>query len=481
MKIRITLQFIPFVILLISAISLHAQNNVPSLSQPLTLQQCVEYALKNNIQVKQSELNVELSNINYLQSRAAVLPSLNANASHYYNFGRTIDPFTNQFATNTVQSDNFSITGSITLFSGFQNYNTILQNNYDYLASKYDLDRMRNDISLNVATAYLQILFNTELLAISQAQVGITKQQQERTKKLVEAGSVAKGNLLDIDAQYASEEVAVINAQNQLTLSYLTLSQLLELSSADKLTIVTPDLTMPSEDLIAVTPQQVFDASVKTYPAVKTAEFRLLSTQKSLAIAKGGISPRLSLNGSLGTGYSGASKEIAHIVPTKTYVGTTVKGDAVFIDDYKYDMQAIPFNTQLDRNINKSIGLNLTIPLFNRLQTYSAINRAKITEKNAELTLQLSKNQLNKSIQQAYADAVAALKKYNAGLKALVSAEEAFKYSEQRFTVNIINAVDYDIAKNKVTKAKSDLLQAKFDFIFKLKILDFFQGKALTL
>jgi outer membrane protein len=457
-----------------------AQNDIDP-TQPLTLQQCIQYAQAHNIQVKQSDLNLQLQDAALMQSKASVLPSLNANASHSYNFGRTIDPFTNQFATNKVVSDNFSISGNLTLFSGFQNFNTILQNNYNYLSAKYDLEKMKNDIALSVATNYLQILFNMELMKIAQAQVDITKQQVDRTQKMVDAGSLPKANLYEIQSQLASEELTLVNAQNQYDLSLLNLQQLLELQTP--VTIVKPDIGAPTGNLLGSDPSQIFNTAVTNLPEIKSSEYKLLSAQKGVKIAYGGIYPHLTLSGSYGTGYSGASKELDGLPVITGYdtTGLTTGGDYVLIPTYDYHYKVKSFSDQVHDNLNKSIGLFLTVPLFNRLNNKTSITRSKISVMNAELSLQLAKNQLQKSIQQAYADASAAYKKYNASQKAVDAISESFKYMEQRYNVNLISTVEFNDAKNKLLKAQSDLLQAKYDYIFKVKILDFYQGKPLTL
>ena len=469
------------IVLVLFTSGIFAQTKEIDVSMPLTLQECVEYAQAHNIQVKQSELNLELQNASYIQSKAGILPSLNANASHTLNFGRTIDPFTNQFATNQVVSDNFSISGSLTLFSGFMNFNTILQSNYNYLAGKYDLAKMRNDIALSVATNYLQILFNEELLKVSQAQVNITKLQVDRTKKMVDAGALPKGNLFDIQAQLAAEELNLVNAQNQLDISSLGLQQLLELQTP--VTIAHPDLPTPSGTMLTSTSSQIFGIAVANLPEIKSSEYKLLSAQKGVKLAVSGVYPHLTLSGSYGTGYSGASKELKGLPTFTGYDSTaiTTAGDWVLSPTFDYNYQTTPFDSQIKDNLNKSIGIFLTVPLFNKCSNKTNITKAKINVLNQELTLQLAKNQLQKSIQQAYADAGAALKKYNASQIAVDAMNESFKYTEQRYEVNMISSFDYNNAKNKLIKAQSDLLQAKYDYIFKLKILDFYQGKPLIL
>lgn len=452
-------------------------------NQVWTLEQCIDYALKNNIQIKQSELNADLSKVNLTQSQANLLPSLNANGSHSYNIGRTIDRFTNQFADAQVLSQNFSISTDVTLFSGLQNINTIQQNRYTYLANKYDIDKMKNDISLNIATAYLQVLFAMESATNAQNQMGITASVVERTKKLVDAGSAAKGALLDVEAQLASEELNYTNAQNQLNIAYLSLAQLLNLTSTENFTIAIPELNIANQPILETSTTQIYNTAVASLPEVKSAEFKLMSADKAVKAAWGGLSPRLSFSASYGTGYSGLSKRVTGAPTFQAYVPNgdiTSAGDTVYTPYFSNPAtEQIPYFDQYNNNVNKSFGFFLTVPLFNRLQTKTAIDRARIQKLNAELTVESTKQQIQKNIQQAYSDANAALKKYSASLKALNAMTESFKYTQQRFDVGLMNSNDYNDAKNKLIKSQSDLLQAKFDYIFKTKVLDFYQGKPL--
>ncbi len=464
----------------ISVLKINAQE--PVQAKTWTLEECIDYALKNNIQVKQSQLNNDLSHVNLVQSEGALLPSISGNASHSYNIGRTIDRFTNQFADSKVLSQNLYLSGDLTLFSGFQNINSIKENRYNYLASKYDIDKMKNDISLNIATAYLQVLYNIELLENAKNQMGLTDAQVERTKKLVEAGSAAKGSLLDIQAQLATEELNVTNAQNQLDISYLSLAQLLNLSSADGFSIVKPKIEGANESLVTSNPNQIFATASSNLPEIKSAELKVKSAKKAVDVAWGGLSPRLSFSASYGTGYSGASKQQVGS-PNLQYAPNgefTSGNDTVFAPyNANTNYQTIPSSEQFKNNVNKSFGFYLTVPIFNRLQTKTSIDRARIQKMSAELTVESTKLQIQKNIQQAYADANAGLKKYNASLKNVDAIQESFKYTEQKFNVGMVNTNDYNTAKNKLIKAQSDLLQAKYEFVFKTKVLDFYQGKPL--
>ncbi|MFH1003960.1 MAG: TolC family protein [Bacteroidota bacterium] len=459
---------------------LHAQT-----LQHWTLQQCIEYALVNNIQIKQNLLNVELSEAVLLQSKAQLLPSLNGNVSHNYNYGKKVDPFTNQFLSgNWMLSQDFSLSANATLFDGFQNLNTIKQNQYDLMASCSDVDKMRNDISLNIVSAYLQILFADELLTVAKSQIEITRLQTERIKKLVTAEIFPRGNLLDIEAQFASEELNMVNAENNLTLSYLNLVQILNLNTVVNFKIVRPEINMSAEPILNNNTIEIYNNALTTQPEIKSAEFRLKSSEKSLSVAKGGIYPRISLFAYYGTGYSEASKGLSGTPGVFGYIPNgdiTSAGDTVYSPQMLYNYSTIPFSEQINQNLNRSVGLHLSVPIFNNLQNKTSVVRAKISIENAKLSLQLVKDNLQKKIQQAYNDAVASLKKYHAADKAVTAIEEAFKYTEQKFNVGTITATDYGEAKNKLFKAKSELLQAKYDYVFKLKVLDFYQRKPITL
>lgn len=452
---------------------------------PMNLEECIEYALKNNIQIKQSVLNTELSHINLVQSQANLLPSLNANASHSYNYGRTIDRFTNQFATQQVLSQNLSLSSDITLFNGLQNINSIQQNKYDYTAGKYDVEKIRNDVSLNVASAYLQVLYAFEAVEIAGNQMGITRAQVDRTKKLVDAGAAAKGVLLDMQAQFASEELTFTSAQNQLDIAYLGLAQFLNLPGTEEFSIVKPELEIAGEALLASTTSQIYNAAVSNLPEMKSAEYKVKSSEKAVDVAWGGLSPRLSFSAAYGTGYSGLSQRVVSLPSFQGYAqdgSVTSSGDTVYSPFFSNAVtEKIPLADQYKDNVNKSFGFFLTVPIFNRLQTKTAIDRAHIQKLNAELAVESTRLQIQKNVQQAYADASAGLKKYAASLKAVEATKESFKYTEQKFNVGMLNTNDYNASKNKLVKAESDLLQSKYEYIFKTKVLDFYQGRPLKL
>ena len=466
----------------ITLISLIIVFSISSYSQKVwSLKDCIIYAFENNIQIKQSTLNTELNKNSVLQTKSALLPSLNANANNVYNYGRAIDPFTNDYTNNRVQSNNFYLQSSVTIFGGFKNLNTIKQAQYEYLASKYNLDKMRNDISLNIALAYLQVLYSQEILEVAKNQVLITAEQIKRTELLVSVGTLPNGSLLTIQSQGASEELQLVNSQNQLDIAILNLKQLLDISPSEPFEIEKPKIII-SDNLLKESSNDIFSKAVSLQPEIKSAELSLKSSITSLSIARGAMLPSLQLSGSLGTGYSSSAKIMDQVVISGTQVsGITASGENVFAPTFNYTYKTPTFNSQINDNLNKSIGLYLNIPIFNGLQVKNNINRAKIGQLSAELNLQQAQNQLRKTIEQAFADALAGMKKYQATEKNVSALEESFRYTQQRFDIGMLNSTDYNVAKNNLNKANSDLLQAKYDFIFRVKVLDFYQGNPIVL
>jgi outer membrane protein len=462
-------------ILVFSGFSLSAQK-------AWTLEDCIDHAFKNNIQIKQFMLGVESAEIGLTQSRMNMLPNLNGYVSHGWNWGQTIDRFTNQFATARVQSNNFYGQSSFTVFNGFQKMNTVRQNELDLMATKLDADNFMDDIALNIATAYLQILFAQELLEIAENQLDITNQQALRMEKLVTAGTLARGDLLVIEAQVAADELQVVTAKNNLDMSYLILAHMLDLPSADGFKIVRPEIELYETQSMTMSPEQIYNSAVVKRPAIKSTELRIESATKGLAIARGGQSPRFDMSASWGTGFSGAQKigKDEYIDPIQ--IGFDSNGEPVYSNIVQYgSFETKPFGDQFKDNNNRTLNFSLNIPIFNGWFTRSSISRARIGIENAQYEYEYARLQLNKTIHQAYADATASLKKYAASGKRVEASEESFKYAEQRFNIGMLTALDYNNSLNDLQRAQSEMLQAKYDYVFKTKVLDFYMGIPITL
>jgi outer membrane protein len=439
--------------LLIAALFLIQAGSLLSQQKMWSLEDCIVYAIDNNIQIKQQVIQTEIQKNSLDLAKLKLLPTLNGSVSHDYTFGRALNFLQYKYVDHNTLYDYFNVGGNITLFNGLINYNTIQKNKYELLASQQDLQNIKDNMSLNVALAYLQILLNKELVTATTNQLQTTKQQIEKTRKMVNAGSVARGNLLQIESQAAQEELQMINMKNQLDISYLTLTQMLELKTPEGFEVVSPLINVDTSTVITGKIDEIFAVASKNRPEIKGAELRLSSSKYDLKIARGGRSPRLTSSHSFGTRYSYVFNDTANI----------------------------SFNEQIKNYKNYGLGFSLTIPILNGWQVNKNIRNSRLGIENSEYALEATKKQLYKNIQQAYADAVAALKKYTASAKAVASAEESFRYTAQKFDVGMITPVDYNVAKTQLLNAQSDMSQSKYEFVFKTKVLDFYKGLPLNL
>ncbi len=426
-----------------------------------SLEKCINYAYENNLQIKQSKLNAESSKENLLQSKLNFLPSFNANISQNTGWGRSIDMATYRYVNKRSSQAYGSVNANLTLFNGLRNVNNMRQKQFEYLAKKYNSDKIRDNIALNIAASYLQILFNIEQVHIAKRQAEISKKQIERTKKETAAGTVARGNLLDIEAQGANDEVNLVKAQNNLMLAYLDLMQLLDIKGNTPFDIEKPNLVITQRpDLLPI--QSIYDRALEIRPEIMSAQYSVKAADRALAFAKGQRSPTLSLSSSYGNNYSDQIRISNN--PTKPGFNETK-----------------PFWDQLNDNRNVTLGFRLTIPILNGFQVSTNIKQSKISLENADLNLEIEKNNLRKSIEQAYTDALAAYQTYVASEKSVISLKESFKYAQEKLNVGMLSSTDYDVAKVKLFNAESDIISAKYDYIFKTKILDFYLGRSLSL
>jgi outer membrane protein len=436
-----------FIKLVIIAVAFFATSSLQA-QQTWNLQKCIDYALENNIQVKQQQINTDYYSNQLKQAKNNRLPSLSGSLSNSFSFGRSqqADGTYDNFNSNATQ---LGLSASLPLWKGSQLSNTVAQADFSFQARLQDLQKAKDDLMLNIAAAYLEILMDDELVLVAKDQIGVTNLQVERTQKLVKAGSLAKGSLLEIEAQLANEELNLVEAESSLQLAYLNLYQMLELPATESFQIEKPYLPVISANNSMLNSMEVFKNAVNYRPEVKSAEFDLKASQKGLSIAKGQFYPSLSLGGSYSNWYN---------------------------NKYPYD-----FSDQVKNNESYGFGLSMSIPIFSKLQVRTDVNNARLDMMSKELDVQNTKNALRKEIEQAYTNAVAALKKYMASNKAVESMQEAFRYTEEKFNVGMVNSVEYNQAKNNLTKAQSDLAQSKYDYIFRTKILDFYNGVPIQL
>lgn len=478
--------------ILLFAWSSKAQNkDSTSENGAWSLKQCIDYALANSLTVQRSTYNVETAEVNLKQAKANVLPNLNGSASYGYNWGRSVNPVTNQFTTQEINYLSPSLSSSVTIFNGFRIQNSIKQNAKDYQASQMDLQKSKNDLILNIASLFVNVIFNKEQVQNARSQLSSSQQQYERTKKQVAAGALPKSNELNLDAQVATNELNVITRENALALALLQLKQALQLPASVPLDVITPDLDV--EDLVLEqSRQEIFDIARTTLPEVKSAQLKILSADYAVKAARGNLYPRLSLNGSLNSNYSSASDRERFIAdggdPIITYpqigvVGGT-GGEAVYsstpvVETSGYTVSGYGRTDQLKDNFARSVSLSLTLPIFNNLQTRATYQRTVINRQLAEISAKEIDNTLRQNVETSYNDAIAASKTYNSSLRQVSAREEAFRMTKQRFDIGAVPYVEYQVAENDLFQAKSDLARAKYDFILKKKVLDFYQGKPI--
>ena len=418
------------------------------------LKKCFEYALENNIQVKRQMLNAQYYENQVDQARSDKLPNLNAQIGSDYSFGRTLN-YDNTYKNTNSAGLNGGISSNMTLFKGMTLTNTVQQRQLDLEAINNDLQKTKDDIMLSIAAEYLQILFAEEILGVDSANIAVTKQQLERSRQLVDAGSLARGSMLEIEAQLAREELQLVNDQNNLQLAYLNLYQFLDLPITESFKIEKPKLPEIQANLTMMNSYDVFNTAINVRPEIKAAQLRVESARKQMEIVKGNALPSLSFGANYYNNYNNQY--------------TDLTGDK------------ISFGDQMKNNYRGSLGLTLSIPIFNRFQVKNGVANSEIQMYDYEYQLQQARNVLRKEIEQVYTNALASLNRYISTDKAVTSMKEAFRYTEEKFNVGMINSVEYNQSKNNLTQAQSDLLQAKYEYIFRTKILDFYNGVPITL
>ncbi|MBD2768414.1 TolC family protein [Hymenobacter sp. BT664] len=470
----------------------------PTTTGPWTLQRAVEHALQHNLSVRQSELTAQQQEATQRLNRAALLPTAGVSGTQGYNFGTNRDPFTNQFQQLNVRSNNFSATAQATLFSGFQLRNTVKQGVLDAQAARVDIDKARNDLSLNVASSFLQLLLANELIRAAEARLNSVREQVTRSEKLLKAGAVAEGNLLDSRAQLASEERTLVTAQNQRALAQLALVQQLNLdpATAAQFEVVVPDLPDPTAFAASTTneldPNATFELARQRLPEIQAADLRVQSAQRGIDIARGAYYPRLTVAGGVQTGFSsvrtqqvrvsGEPVPVPVLQPDPTMPGKYVPSPYVLLSPQtSFEQLPYKFLDQLADNRGEFLQFSLNIPIVNGLQNRVGVQRAQLGRQQAELRAEQARLQLRQTIQQSFADVLAAQRRFAASSRQVEALKLAFRNAEIRFNNGLLNGTDFNIARNNLTAAESDMIQAKYEFFFRRKVLDFYQGKPLVM
>ncbi len=443
---RITLLLIPAFIFC-SAFFTRAQ-------QEWSLQECIDYALENNIRIKQQKLNARYNRNLVSQARSDRLPNLNGGLSRNFNFGRSLTYENTYQNVNSSQVDAY-LASEVTLWNGFTQKNSIEQHELDLQAALQDLEKTKDDIILNITASYLEILFTEALEEISRGQINVTKQQIERAEQLIQAGSLARGALLEIEAQLAREELQLVNHQNNVQLAYLNLYQFLELPAEKSFKIRQPTLPEIRANATMSQSYEIYKNALGMRPEIKAAQLRLESAREQVEIARGSRYPSLNFGANYYNLYNNKYTDMSG--------------------------EEIPFGDQLKNNQRYSLGFSLNIPLFNKFQVKNNISNAQLQMTDLKYQLQTARNLLRKEIEQAYTNALAAFNRFVSSKKAVESSREAFRYTEEKFNLGMVNSVEYNQSKNNLSTARSELLQAKYEYIFRTKILDFYNGVPIEL
>ncbi|PHS54400.1 MAG: transporter [Lutibacter sp.] len=435
--------------------------NVNAQDKKWTLQECVSYALDNNISIKQQELNNELIAEDITIAKGNFLPNLNASSSQNYNFGAYVDAFNNYVSLGS-RSNNFSINSGVTLYNGLKNKNNLLLAKKNLEAAGFDLEENKNNIMLYVVNAYLNILLNKENVIIAKEQISVSERQVQQAKGLVEAGSNPVSYLLDVEATLAANDVQLTTAQNALDISRLNLAQLL-LLPYEGFDVVDVELSLNSASLLYNNTEEIFQKSSNFLPEIKSAEIAVDNSDLSVKIALADYYPTVNFGGGIGTSYQhtiGEKDVVTRIDPVTNEVLLVANG----------------FGKQLSDNLGYNFGISLNIPIFNRFQIKSNVNRARINKKKAVLNLEDEKIKLREKIENAYVDARASLNQFISAEKSLKAQEESFKNAQESYNSGVMTSFDFDQVRNRLVSAQSSMVNAKYNFVFKTKVLEYYYG-----
>ncbi len=453
--------------------------------QPYTLEQCLRTAEQRNLAVANAMLDAELAESNRTQSYWDLAPDLNGVATHGYNYGQTVDRFTNTFANDRVRTNNFFLQSTVVLFEGLRRQHRIRQAGLDSDAADQAVQAALNDMRLEVVQAFLDVLGLRERIEAAEAQVSATREQLERTTALVEAGRLARAELLTLEAQLAQEEFNLTDAQNQHDQRKLALGRAMQLDVPE---VYTFDIAAPA--LSAFTPAEpgqsaetVLANVLATNPAYKQAEINVASSEQALSMARAGLMPSLSFSASAGSGYSGLTQRAVGepIQGPPIPIGATVSGETVLIPNESFAREVVPFGDQLEQNFNQSVGLTLSLPIFNNMRNRTAIDQGRIRVEQTHNRMLAVRNDLQRNVLDALVMQRAAFRQYEAATRAVGAGTLALDYAEERFAQGAITSIELSAAKAQLARNEADQINAKYRYLMASKYLDILQGIPVTL
>ena len=457
-----------------------------------SLEKCVRYAQQNSLTIKQAQYGIQNAELNAKQQRFNRLPSVNGSMSAGVQFGRTIDPTTNSFNNDRIGFNSYSLNAGVTVFNGNRINNAIKQSKIDLEAAVLDAEASVNDISLLVASAYLNILLAEEQLENAKNRLELSQEQLDQTEKMIQAGTLPVNDRLDFVAQIALDEQTIIEAENQVNINYLNLKQLMVLDPSQDIRIVKPDIAVPSDaNPEAFTLEQVYSSALGTQPQVKAGDLRIESAKYQELLAKGNLLPRVSIFDGLSTNYSSIAKDFlnpntdnAMLVLEETGRPVVVNGQEAIVQEFFTSGVVFPnksYTDQLNENFGQNVGISVQVPIYNNHFNRISMERARVNALNAEVSSRQIRQTLKTNVQRAIADAKAAKESFKAAQRSVDAAEAAYDNSQKRFDLGAINTLEFSTARNNFDRAQVELTRAKFQYIFNLKIVDFYLGKELKL
>ncbi|MFI5186683.1 MAG: TolC family protein [Chitinophagales bacterium] len=451
------------------------------------LRKCVDYALKNNITVRQADLQQKFAGLDLQQSKWNELPGANFGANSGYSAGRNQDPTSFSLITTGYLFSSYSLQASLDLFNWFSKKNNIAVKDLNVKAYRAGFEKAKNDVALNVALAYLQVLLTKEQVGIARIQLDQTSSQVESVKKQVKAGTLPELNQVQLESQFATDSSNLVTAQSSVNQYLLQLEVLLNLDPASPFDVQSPTVdVIPVENIADLQPEYVYGLAKVNMPQQQVDVFNVQAAQMSVKVAKAQMNPTFSLFGSLGASYNNKSQQAISKVQVSPAIGkVSISGtDYSVFPLSPYDVFTygnIPYFDQINQNFRQSIGLNLSVPISNAGSLRAGWLRSKLTLEQVELTKEQNSQSLKQDIYKAYSDATAALEKFSANRKAVEASQKAYDFAKKRFDVGLLSTFDLLTTQNTLLQAKTNLLYAQYDYVFKIKLLEFYKGQGLTL
>ncbi|MCJ8211931.1 TolC family protein [Mucilaginibacter sp. RS28] len=454
-----------------------------SAQEKITLQRAIDLTLERNLTIKQAQFTEALSNEDYKQSKNNLLPSLSASSQGSYNFGRSPNLTTYSYTSQSFLYVNGQAQASVILFQGGQLRNQILQNRILLDANKSNTAKVKNDLVLSVVTNFLSVLTNQDLVAAAQQQIDIAKITLDRTQKSFDAGNATLADLSQAKAQQSTADLNMTNAQNQLALTLLTLKQYMEMNPATEIVIERPDVAKINDIKTAYANQEVINTALNVNPDIRLAETQQRAYAQAVKVARAAYLPVLSLFGSIGSNYSSISQNVVGVTTVTQQIGTVQGTNTPVFGQFQSAVYSPSYSltSQFSNNFNQSVGLNLQIPIFNRYLARTSVRKAQLNYKNAEVSTQLAKNNLAKTISQALLDLQAADRKYQSAQQTYQANKDAFNVVQQRYNVGLVNSLDYNTSLNNLNKSQNDMILARYELIFRSKVIDYYLGNPITL